>query len=118
MLALTASSSNDGWNINIVSYFLIIFTSSPRTHGYTLCSRDYNLKFYHYKYLFSSFFYLFCAYFITFFASFWNFILGSITIRPQPTHFILISAPSLITSNSLLPQGCCFFISTISPRSN
>lgn len=54
---------------------------------------------------------------IILFTSFWNLLLGIIIILPQPVHLILISAPSLITSNSLFPHGCCFFISTILPKS-
>ena len=39
---------------------------------------------------------------------------GSITSRPQRVHLSLMSMPTRVTSQSFSPQGCGFFISTIS----
>lgn len=43
---------------------------------------------------------------------------GSMTIRPHPWHLIFISAPMRIICQVALPQGCCFFMRTMSPRLN
>lgn len=43
--------------------------------------------------------------------------LGTMIIWPQPVHFKRKSAPTRRISQSLLPQGCCFFNVTISPIS-
>ena len=53
--------------------------------------------------------YLICLIFFSAFAR------GTITSLPQPQHFILKSMPMRRISKSLLPQGCCFFIPTLSP---
>ncbi len=57
----------------------------------------------------------FCTVFFTLFS---NLSRSSITILWHFKHFILMSAPVLKTSHVLPPQGCCFFVSTISPVSN
>ena len=51
-------------------------------------------------------FFIYCKIFFTLFS---KVFLGTITIRPQPLHFNLKSAPVLIISHSLVPQGCPFF---------
>lgn len=56
--------------------------------------------------------------FRTFLAPFRNFGLGMRTICPHPQHFTRISLPSCMTSHSWLPQGCFFFIWTMSPMRN
>ena len=43
------------------------------------------------------------------------FSLGSIITCPHPWHFNLKSTPILVISHNLLPQGCTFFVLTISP---
>ena len=40
---------------------------------------------------------------------------SSITIRPHPSHRILMSAPTRVTRHSTLPQGCSLRIITRSP---
>ena len=41
--------------------------------------------------------------------------LGRTIICPHPKHFNLKSTPIRVISHNLLPQGCCFFVCTISP---
>ena len=56
--------------------------------------------------------------FRTFFAPFKNLGRGIKTICPQPQHLMRMSLPSCRTSHSWLPQGCFFFICTMSPMRN
>src|SRR5699024_2218954 len=56
----------------------------------------------------------FSAFSIIFFNFLLNSFLGKRTLRSQPRHLILMSAPIRMILHLFLPQGCCFFISTIS----
>ena len=65
----------------------------------------------------------FCFYFssflgVIFFILFSSLLLLNHTCLPHSIHFILKSIPVLAISNLLLPHGCCFFNSTISPTFN